>query len=209
VIIQQSSEHRQHSNVARPERRGVSNTSVISKVHAEISCIDFADGCAAERGLSGLSGCWERVGEEWRRLCIIPDHHEKTPSFRVNPGKDVWYCDGCARGGDVIELARLVWGYSKHEVGIVAGLLLETFGHKPPPRPASWHRKQSRQERARREIEAAKTRRVQRRIYRWILAPALVNISDEVERLEEAEHAWEDAGKVARLLVLQLRGGAA
>jgi hypothetical protein len=208
VIIQESSE-RQHTEVARPERRGVSNTSVIREAKARVSTTDLADKYVSERGVSGSSGGWKREGAEFRTLCILPDHSERTPSFRVNPQKDVFFCDGCARGGDQIELARLLWGYSKREVGTVAAMLLMEFGHDVPRHPETRRRKRSRQERARRELEAAKMRRVQRRIYRWILAPALVNISDEAERLEEAEHAWEDAGKVARLLVLQLQGEAA
>jgi hypothetical protein len=80
-------------------------------------------------------------------------------------------------------------------------MLLMEFAHEVPPRPPSWHGRQSRQERARRAIESAKVRRVQRRIYRWILAPPLANIEDEDERREEIGEAWEDAGKIARLLV--------
>ena len=40
---------------------------------------------------------------------ICPLHSEETPSFRVNPVLRTWHCFGaCGRGGDVIELARLL-----------------------------------------------------------------------------------------------------
>lgn len=38
--------------------------------------------------------------------CPFPNHDDKTPSFKVNVGKQVGYCFGCQRGGDVITIAR-------------------------------------------------------------------------------------------------------
>jgi len=40
-----------------------------------------------------------RAGKELVALC--PFHNEKTPSFSVNPDKQVWHCHGCQAGGDV------------------------------------------------------------------------------------------------------------
>ncbi|MGH7612175.1 MAG: DNA primase [Candidatus Dormibacteria bacterium] len=40
-----------------------------------------------------------RAGREWRGLC--PFHTEHTPSFYVNPGKQLWNCHGCNKGGDL------------------------------------------------------------------------------------------------------------
>jgi hypothetical protein len=39
------------------------------------------------------------------------------------------------RGGNVIELARFVWDYEKHEVAMAAAGLLHEFGHPIPERP--------------------------------------------------------------------------
>jgi hypothetical protein len=102
-----------------------------------------------------------------------------------------------------IDLADLLAGAGnmQGEAVTAAAEVLQTFGHPIPPRPARWHAKQSRQEKTRRAIEEAKVRRVQRRIYRWILAPPLVNIEDEDEQRSEERRAWDDAGYIARLLV--------
>jgi DNA primase catalytic core len=42
-----------------------------------------------------------RAGREWKGLC--PFHEERTPSFHVNPQKQLYHCFGCGAGGDAIE----------------------------------------------------------------------------------------------------------
>ncbi len=41
----------------------------------------------------------KRKGANWMACC--PFHKEKTPSFSVNPAKDIFYCFGCHKGGSV------------------------------------------------------------------------------------------------------------
>ena len=41
----------------------------------------------------------------WMGLCPLHDDHK--PSFLVDPNKDLFYCYGCGRGGDVIRFAEL------------------------------------------------------------------------------------------------------
>jgi DNA primase len=41
----------------------------------------------------------------WMGLC--PLHEDHKPSFLVDPGKALFYCYGCGRGGDVIRFAEL------------------------------------------------------------------------------------------------------
>lgn len=46
----------------------------------------------------------KRAGANFVALC--PFHKEKTPSFNVNPQKQIFYCFGCHKGGDVITFIR-------------------------------------------------------------------------------------------------------
>ncbi|NLP12985.1 MAG: DNA primase [Clostridium sp.] len=43
----------------------------------------------------------EKKGKNYFGLC--PFHNEKTPSFCVDPGKQLYYCFGCGKGGSVIQ----------------------------------------------------------------------------------------------------------
>ena len=42
---------------------------------------------------------------EFVGLCLL--HEETHPSFYVNPRKNLFYCHGCGRGGDLIRLVEL------------------------------------------------------------------------------------------------------
>jgi DNA primase len=46
----------------------------------------------------------KRSGANYKALC--PFHQEKTPSFMVSPGKQIFHCFGCNAGGDVIGFVR-------------------------------------------------------------------------------------------------------
>ena len=41
----------------------------------------------------------QKRGNTYFGLC--PFHNEKTPSFSVSPGKQMYYCFGCGAGGNV------------------------------------------------------------------------------------------------------------
>ncbi len=42
----------------------------------------------------------KRAGQNFKAAC--PFHHEKTPSFMVNPKKQIYHCFGCGVGGNAI-----------------------------------------------------------------------------------------------------------
>ena len=41
---------------------------------------------------------------------LCPLHADRKPSFLVDPGKSLFYCYGCGRGGDVIRFVELYHG---------------------------------------------------------------------------------------------------
>jgi hypothetical protein len=174
-----------------PERRRLSGRSVIEAAK-EIPTLDLADRLCGP-------GQMRRVGKQWTALCPLPDHQERTPSFTVDPAKDVWWCFGCLRGGDVVELARFAWGYDKHGAAMAAADLLHEFGHPIPEKPASWYGKQQRQKPMRDALQAAKIRHLQRRVFR-IFLPMIEELEEEDERREEAEYLWRAAEQLAVLM---------
>ncbi|SFM89518.1 DNA primase [Thermodesulforhabdus norvegica] len=55
----------------------------------------------------------KRSGRRYSGLC--PFHAEKTPSFFVDPDKQLFYCFGCGTGGDVIAFVMKHRGLDFHE----------------------------------------------------------------------------------------------
>lgn len=52
----------------------------------------------------------QKKGSSYFGLC--PFHHEKSPSFSVSPGKQMYYCFGCGAGGNVITFIMEYENYS-------------------------------------------------------------------------------------------------
>jgi len=74
-------------------------------------------------------------GGSLKGLC--PFHDEKTPSFNVTPGKELYYCFSCTAGGDVIkfvqEIEHLTFGEAIERLAARAGIELryEQGGYVP------------------------------------------------------------------------------
>ena len=56
----------------------------------------------------------KKSGNNYWGLC--PFHNEKTPSFSVNPQKQIYKCFGCGEGGDVFSFIMKIRGESFHEI---------------------------------------------------------------------------------------------
>ncbi len=184
----------QQAEATRARRyRGVSYVRPIDAAKEAVPIVDLADRLLGPGGL-------RRVGREWAGRCPLPDHEDRSPSFTVNAEKNVFFCHGCLRGGDAVELARLVWGYDERDAHTAAAMLLLEFGHEIPERPQAWRSKQARQRPVRDAVEDAKVRSTQRRLMR-IFAPYVARVENDAERREEANQIWEDLGGVARTMV--------
>src|SRR5215203_4996953 len=175
--------------------RGVSYTRPIDAAKEAVSVTDLADRLCGPGGL-------RRVGKEWVGRCPLPDHADRTPSFTVNEAKNLWWCHGCLRGGDVVELARLAWGYDQRDAHVAAAMLLMEFGHEIPQRPPAWFRKQERQKPIRDALERVRIRSARRRLM-GAFGPLLASIEDPEERREETIRIWHDLEEVARFVVEQ------
>ncbi len=178
-----------------PDRRfrGVSFATPIDAAKQAVTVLELADTLCGPGGL-------RRVGSEWSGHCPLPDHEDGTPSFSVNSLKNLWFCHGCLRGGDVVRLAQLAWGYAVRDSHVAAADLLHEFGHEIPARPASWFRKQGRRKPVEDALEQVRVRSAQRRLMR-ILAPVIARIEDDGARRDEALAVWDELGDVARMMV--------
>jgi hypothetical protein len=176
--------------LSRPERRGAARRSVIDDAKAKVTVAELANRLA--------TGGWRRAGGEWVSNCPLPDHEDSTPSFTVDPEQNVWFCHGCLRGGDVVELARFAWNYEKAAVAMAAAEVLREFGYEPPQRPASWIHKQDRQVPVRDAIAEVRISSARRRLYRWMFLPIIQAFVDPEERAEEAARIWADTEPIAR-----------
>lgn len=54
----------------------------------------------------------QRVGNGSEFIGLCPMHQETHPSFRVNAEKNLFFCHGCGRGGDLIRLVELLYHLS-------------------------------------------------------------------------------------------------
>jgi DNA primase len=71
---------------------------------------------------------------------LCPFHTEKTPSLSVSPSKQLYYCFGCAEGGNVFDFLRKLEGLSFVEavekLAAEAGVTLRYEGDSPADRRA-------------------------------------------------------------------------
>ena len=76
----------------------------------------------------------KRTGENWKGLC--PFHSEKTPSFTVNPKRNIYHCFGCGAGGDAFSFLmrqeRVAFPEAVRTLADRAGVALPDAGQRAP-----------------------------------------------------------------------------
>jgi DNA primase len=94
----------------------------IQEIKTRINIVDFIGKYVSLR----------KAGQNFVGLC--PFHVEKTPSFTVNPRKEIFYCFGCHTGGDIIHFVEkfegLTFQEAVEELGKNAGLEPPKWGHR-------------------------------------------------------------------------------
>lgn len=84
-----------------------------------------------------------RKGNSYFGLC--PFHNEKTPSFSVTPGKQMYYCFGCGAGGNVF---NFIMEYENYTFGEALKHLADRAGVELPKIEYSKEVRQKAQEKA-------------------------------------------------------------
>jgi CHC2 zinc finger len=74
-----------------------------------------------------------KIGREF--FGIAPCHGDRNPSLRLNADRQVWYCDPCASGGDVIRFIEIAEGVSFKEALSILGIDTQPR-HRPVVTPA-------------------------------------------------------------------------
>jgi hypothetical protein len=121
--------------------------------------------------------------------CPLPDHEDNTPSFYIYPpGR--WWCYGCGRGGDVVDLEFHCGDYGELWEAMIS--LSVEYGIELPQRPQRWHTKNARHARWREEADKVRAEVVRRRLFRLLILPTVNRIEKEDERMEELKRAWRD-----------------
>jgi len=155
----------------------------LAVVKAAVPVIDVAHLLCGPGGL-------RRVNTHWVGRCPLPDHDDNTPSFVVYPQNNSWWCFGCSRGSDVLDLYQFAHGYSEKWEALV-GLAHERCVELPR-RPKGWHALQ----RTKAEIrdvaeEARKVVRRERLFKVLVLTGPEFEIENPNERRAAVERAWK------------------
>ena len=86
----------------------------------------------------------QKKGSTYFGLC--PFHNEKTPSFSVSPGKQMYYCFGCGAGGNVITFIMQYENYTFQEA---LELLAQRVGIELPKKEMTAEQRKAADRRAR------------------------------------------------------------
>ena len=77
----------------------MNNTIHIDELKRSVNLVEFLEG----KGI-----LLKRNGKSYVGLC--PLHKDTKPSFTVDPGKNLWHCFGCNKGGDIFTFLQELEG---------------------------------------------------------------------------------------------------
>jgi CHC2 zinc finger len=124
--------------------------------------------------------------------CPNPNHEDDTPSFTVYTESSRWYCFGCSRGGDLLDLFMLVEDWPEDAYGPALAAMAQKFDVELPQRPPRWFDWQDEKGRVRETAKRYIADRYQRRLTR-VFAPLVLlggeTPEEELEALEELASA--------------------
>src|ERR1051325_2758365 len=85
-------------------------TAVVTRKNARMGTIPthIIEQVAAANDIVEVIGSYfplKRAGATWKALC--PFHQEKSPSFTVNPQRQIFKCFGCGEGGSIFKFVGL------------------------------------------------------------------------------------------------------
>lgn len=127
-----------------------------------------------------------------------PFHADKTPSFSVNPAKQVFHCHGCQAGGDVFQFVRLSLGcgFRDSVAHLAERAGIDLGGFRPSPELRELVVKQRKEESERQSFERFATSWIKfvSRQY-WKRAKAATQAENRLRggglSIEEHEQAWK------------------
>jgi CHC2 zinc finger len=139
------------------------------------------------------------LGDKLLGRCPLPDHEVREPSFYCYPSDtyrgfyDSWWCFGCGRGGDVIDLYDSQEGPFANAV-VALHALADRFGLKLWCADDLMSDFQLAAMRARRKVEAAHDRALTTWYFEREVVPLARVIEDKAERKAFLEDARNRAG---------------
>ncbi len=107
---------------AEGERWGMKSDHLIEEIKAKLDIVE----------LISEHVDLKRSGQNYKGLC--PFHAEKTPSFMVNPSKQIFHCFGCSKGGDIfaflMDYENMNFQEAISYLAAKAGLRIENFSRE-------------------------------------------------------------------------------
>ncbi len=144
-----------------------------------------------------------KVGDRHLGRCPLPDHDDKSPSFNCYPDAS-WWCYGCGRGGDVVDLEFHCGDHGESWEAMIS--LAVDYDVDITDNPRSWFARQERQALVRDAVLEARVHAIRRRLYRRYCEPVVLATEDAEDRAYNARLLWEATGPLAEHLVARTMG---